>query len=154
MDSRSDFKCNLVFAYGPSLCVEEKALTNTLATCVNVLFIHLRNMTGLVKKNIALLLSLTYGGMSTVNIQNTLFNPNSIRLFRTYDHAGLQLLELTFVPALSAGKLPKYITVVKTGSAPHAAGTTQSNGLRKLKGICLTYHTDMLSLPSPTNSTS
>jgi hypothetical protein len=92
LNTSSDFKRILVFAFGPLPCVVEEVLTNTLAACVNVLFIHLRSMTGLVRKNIALPLSLTYGGMITVNTQNTLFNLNSTKLFRIYVLAGRQLL--------------------------------------------------------------
>jgi hypothetical protein len=66
--------------------------SNTIAACVNVLFIQLRSMTGLVRKNIALPLSLTFGGMSTANIQNTLFKGNNTKPFRIYDHAGRLLL--------------------------------------------------------------
>ena len=92
LNTNSEFKRILVFAFGPLPCVVEEVLTNTLAACVNVLFIHLRSMTGLVRKNIALLLSLTYGGMNTANTQNILFNPNSTKLFRIYVHAGPRLL--------------------------------------------------------------
>jgi hypothetical protein len=70
----------------------ERDGSNTIAACVNVLFIHLRSMTGLVRKNIALLLSLTPGGMSTANTQNISFNQNNIKLLRIYGHAGQQLL--------------------------------------------------------------
>jgi len=66
--------------------------SNTIAACVNVLFIHLRSMTGLVRKNIALPLSLTSGGMSTANTQNTLFNQNNTKLFGIYVHAEQLLL--------------------------------------------------------------
>jgi len=71
----------------------ERDGSNTIAACVNVLFIHLRSMTGLVRKNIALPLSLTIGGMSIANTPNTLFKGNNIKLFRIYAHAGQQLLE-------------------------------------------------------------
>ena len=93
LNTISDFTRILVFAFGPLPCVVEEVLINTIAACVNVLFIHLRSMTGLVRKNIALLLSLTLGGMSTANTQNTLFNPNSTKPFRIYVHAGQQRLE-------------------------------------------------------------
>lgn len=92
LNTSFDFKRILVFAFGPFPCVVEEVLTNTLAACVNVLFIHLRSMTGLVRKNIALPLSLTSGGMSIANTQNILFNPNNTKLFGIYDHAGQQLL--------------------------------------------------------------
>src|SRR4030042_6771861 len=86
-------KCNLVFSSGHSSnCVVEKVRVNAIAACVNVLFIHLRSMTGLVRKNIALLLSLTPGGMSTANTQNISFNQNNTKLLRIYGHAGQQLL--------------------------------------------------------------
>ena len=110
--------------------------SNTIAACMNVLFIQLRSMTGLVRKNIALLPSLTPGGKTTVNIQSILFNPNSTKPFGIYVHAGRQLLELIFIPALSAERLPKYTTAVKTVSVLHAVGTTLSDGLRRLKGVC------------------
>jgi len=93
LNTSSEFTRILVVAFGPLPCVVEEVLLNTIAACVNVLFIHLRSMTGLVRKNIALPLSLTSGGMTTVNTQNTLFNPNNTKLFRIYVHAGLQLLE-------------------------------------------------------------
>ena len=66
--------------------------SNTFAACMDVLFIQPRSMTGLVRKNIALLLSLTPGGMTTVNIQSILFNQNSIKPFGIYAYAGRQLL--------------------------------------------------------------
>ena len=93
LNTGSDFTRILVFVPGPLSSVEKEVHINTIAACVNVLFIHLRTMTGLVRKNIALPLSLICGGMSTVHTQNTSFNPNSIRLFRIYGRAGLQLLE-------------------------------------------------------------
>ena len=93
LNTISDFRRILVLAFGPLPRVVEEVLTKTLAVCVNVLFIHLRNMTGLVRKNFALPLSLTSGGMSTANIQNTLSNQNSTRLLGQSAHAVLQLLE-------------------------------------------------------------
>ena len=56
--------------------------SKSLAACVNVLFIHLRSIIGLVRKNIALLLSLTHGGTSIANTQNISFSQNNTKLFR------------------------------------------------------------------------
>jgi hypothetical protein len=120
--------------------------SNTIAACVNVLFIHLRSMTGLARKNIASLHSLTCGGMNTANTQNILFNPNSTKLFAIYGHAVQQLLELTFILVLSVERQPKYTTAVKTDSVLLVVGMTQSDGLKKLKGTCLTFLTGTLSL--------
>jgi len=92
LKTSSDFFPILVFAFGSLPCVVEEVFKNTIAACVNVLFIHLRNMTGMARKNFALLLSLIPGGMSTANIQNTIFNQNNTRLCRIYVHAGPQLL--------------------------------------------------------------
>jgi hypothetical protein len=92
LNTSFDFKRILVFAFGPLPCVVEEVLTNTLAACVNVLFIHKKNITGLVRKNIALLPFLTFGGMSTANTQNFLFNPNNTELYRQYAHAERLLL--------------------------------------------------------------
>ena len=93
LNTSSDFILILVFGLGPLLCVVGEVLINIFAACVNVLFIHLRNTTGLVKKDIALLPFLTSGGRSTANIQDTLFNQNNIKRYKQYGHAGLQLLE-------------------------------------------------------------
>jgi hypothetical protein len=56
--------------------------SNSFAACVNVLFIHLRTIIGLVRRNIALLLSLTHGGTSIANTQNISFSQNNTKLFR------------------------------------------------------------------------
>lgn len=106
--------------------------SNTIAACVNVLFIQRRKLiTGLARKSIALLISLTNGGTFTARIQNTLFPPSSTKQLLISELAGLLPWELTITHAPSVETLPKFFTIVKTDSVPHAAGVIQCDGPRK-----------------------
>lgn len=95
MSSACNLNCNLVFVLRFLSGVWwTRIISNTIAACVNVLFIQLiRNMTGLARRNIVSLISLIGGGMITVKIQNILFNLSSIKQFRQSGPVGLLLLE-------------------------------------------------------------
>jgi hypothetical protein len=103
--------------------------SNTIAACVNVLFIQLRqSITGLAKRSFVLLIFLTSGGTFTARIQKRLFIPSSTKQLLISELAGPLPWELTITHALSVGTLLKYFTTVKTASVRLAAGVIQCDG--------------------------
>lgn len=133
MPAGSEKSCKLVFVLRfLSNVWWTRICSNTIAACVNVLFIQLRkNMIGLARKSFVLLIFLTNGGIAIARIQNISSSPSNTKLSEQSGPAGPLPWELTFTPVLSVETLLKYITIAETDSAPHAAGVTQFDGPRR-----------------------